>query len=131
MRSAMKPEPTRLTMPKPSISDSICGTARHAVAQVAAIGDDVHLWHRHGDAAASPATRQQRLQYGGAQTQRAEARRRRLVLRPARHRCRRAQQQSQRHHRDDAEHADAEMRGTPADAAIERSTTGGQSVPAT
>ncbi len=51
MRSAMKPEPMRLTMPKPSISDSISAPRAHAVTEVAAIGDDMDLRHRHRDAA--------------------------------------------------------------------------------
>ena len=62
MRSAMKPEAIRLMMPKPSISDSISAPRADAVTEIAAIGDDVHLRHRHGDAAGDAGDAQQRLQ---------------------------------------------------------------------
>ena len=42
------------------------GAARHAVAEVAAIGDDVHLRHRHRHAAGDAGQRQHRGQRVGA-----------------------------------------------------------------
>ena len=50
MRCAIHPDASRLTMPKPSISDSIRAGCR-SVAEVAAVRDDVH---RHGHAAGQP-----------------------------------------------------------------------------
>ena len=67
------PMATRLTMPKPSISDSISRAARHAVAEVGAVGDDMDLRHRHGDAARQAGHDQQRLQRVGRQAERRPA----------------------------------------------------------
>ena len=67
MRSQIQPETSRLTMPQASISDSISRAARRAVAEVAAVGDDVHLRHRHRHAAGHAGHAQQRLQPGRAQ----------------------------------------------------------------
>ena len=43
IRSAMKPEAMRLMMPKPSIGRQHHGAACRTIAEVGAIGDDVHL----------------------------------------------------------------------------------------
>ena len=87
MRSAMKPEAMRLTMPKPSISDSISAPRADAVAEVAAVGDDVHLRHRHGDAAGDAGEHSSASSaLGEGRATGAAARRagdRRVVLRPA------------------------------------------------
>ena len=64
----------RLTMPKPSISESISAPRAGAVAEVAAVGDDVHLRHRHRDAAGDAGDAQQRLQRVGRQAERPRAR---------------------------------------------------------
>ncbi len=41
------------------------GAARHAIAEIAAIGDDMHLRHRHGDAAGNAGDRKQHRQRVG------------------------------------------------------------------
>ena len=117
MRSAMKPEPRRLTMPKPSISDSISAPRADAVAEIAAIGDDVHLRHRHRHAAgrrrrctAAPAARGDRPRHRCAVPACAPRvvgvdDRRRAGAAPA----------TQRQHGHQAEHADADMGRAPAD----------------
>ena len=110
MRSAMKPEATRLTTPQASFS-----AARHAVTEIAAIGDDVNLRHRHRHAAADPCNHQQRLQ--GRRRDRALG----LALRQCRT-CRpivvmddaAAHEERERHDRGEKEYADAGMRCAPA-----------------
>ena len=67
MRSATKPEAMRLMMPKPSMSESISAPRADAVAEVAAVGDDVHLRHGHGDAAGDAGEAQQREQHVGSE----------------------------------------------------------------
>ena len=49
-------------MPKPSIRESISAPRADAVAEIAAIGDDMHLRHRHRDAAGEAGDAEQRLQ---------------------------------------------------------------------
>ena len=72
MRSAMKPEATRLTMPKPEHERQHLGSARDAVAEVAAIGDDVNLRHRHRDAAGDARHDQQTCSTPGERPRSAE-----------------------------------------------------------
>ncbi len=58
MRSAMKPKPMRLTMPAGQHQRQHLRAARHAVTEIAAIGDDMDLRHRHRDAAGDARNRQ-------------------------------------------------------------------------
>ena len=104
MRSAMKPEAMRLMMPKPSISDSISAPRAGAVAEVGAIGDDVHLRHRHGDAAGDAGDAEQREQHVGRDAERrlaSAAGMARFRLRVRRQLP--AQHQQQRQHGDEAD----------------------------
>ena len=51
MASATKPEPMRETMPSSHHQRQHLGAARDAVSEIAAIGDEMDLRHRHRDAA--------------------------------------------------------------------------------
>ncbi len=129
MWSEIQPETSRLTMPKASISDSISRAARRAEAEIAAVGDDVHLRHRHRDAAGHPGDAQQALQRRGRESERALRDRRgdRLPAAPARTGAAggsvrgrtAAQHQRERQHRQQAEHADADVGLAPARAVDE------------
>ena len=90
--------------------------ARRAVAEVAAIGDHMHLRHRHRDAARDRGEHQHALQdrgrrrHAGDRGMRTVGRRCAMIdRRLAPH------QQRDRHHRHDAEHADAHEGIAPAD----------------
>ena len=52
MRSQIQPDTSRLTMPNAEHQRQHLRAARRTVAEVAAVGDDVDLRHRHRDAAA-------------------------------------------------------------------------------
>ena len=102
-----------------SISDSISRAARRAVAEIAAVRDDVHLRHRHRDAARDARDAQQRLQRVRRQAERTrgDPRAARVPRRAGSGACERrpaAQQQRERQHRDEAEDADADVRVAPA-----------------
>ena len=43
------------------------GAARNTIAEIAAVGDDVNLWHRHRYAASEPGHAEQTLQSRGRQ----------------------------------------------------------------
>ena len=61
MRSEIQPETSRLTMPAGQHQRQHLRAARGAEAEVAAVGDDVHLRHRHRHAAGDAGDAQQRL----------------------------------------------------------------------
>ena len=77
MRSATKPERDAADDAEAEHQRQHFGAARHAVAEVAAIGDDMHLRHRHRHAAGDAGDAQQHLQ---------RARRERRVRLPERRR---------------------------------------------
>ncbi len=90
--------------------------ARDAVAEIAAIGDDMDLRHRHGGAAGEAGEDQQRQQDFRRDRRRARRNRRRLLRGGVvRHRRLAAQRQAERQHRRGAEDADPDIRLAPAD----------------
>ena len=114
MRSARKPEPTPADDAEAEHDRQHLGAAGDAVAEVAAIGDDVHLRHRHRDAAGKAGDDEERLHERRRDRARRGRRRRRLgrVL----FRRLAAEGERQRQQRRDAEQADADMRRAPAGA---------------
>jgi hypothetical protein len=119
MRSQMAPETRRLTTPQASISDSIWAPRAPAVAEVAAVGHDVHLGHGHGHATGHAGHAQQplrgRCQAEGARAATGAGAGRAAVLqrRPGAH------EQGQQHHDEAAGDAHADVGVLPADAVDE------------
>ena len=127
MRSEIQPETSRLTTPMPEHQRQHLGAARRAEAEVAAVGDDVHLRHRHRHAAGHAGDAQQRLQRSPARRPSGRGRSvgaaaagapRRGAPAPAAG-GRRPQHQRQRQHGHQAEHAHADVGLAPAHAVDE------------
>ena len=77
----MVPESDARDQPKAEHQRQHLGAARDAVTEVGAVGDDMHLRHRHRDTAGDAGDREQRLQGVGLQAERAARRRPRAGVR--------------------------------------------------
>ncbi len=104
----MKPEAMRLTMPNRQHDRQHFGAARHAVTEIAAIGDDMHLRHRHGDAAADAGDAEQHEQRYSATRQAAARGTRAPFSGHIEHHGALTEHQRQRQHRRNAEQTDAD-----------------------
>ena len=131
MRSAISPEARRLSTPSAEHQREHLGAARRAVAEVAAIGHDVDLGHRHGDAAGKPGEHQEALEH----RRRASAERARHLAR-ADHaaavleRGAAAEREAQGQHGEHAEQAGGGVGVRQPTVSMPYCRTGGQSVPA-
>ena len=134
MRSQIQPEASRLDDAEAEHQREHLRAARGAVAEVAAVGDDVHLRHRHRDAARDAGDAQQRLQRvpargrsGAAASTALRRRRRGGAQRSA---AARRMKQRERQHRDDAERCPCRCRSARQPTlSMKCCTIGGQTAP--